>query len=160
MGYRFTVGEAELRSEPSEQRVWISAKVVYRDDTPFEREECRANWIEAGYGWFANWCKRVGLSELFFGGGWNPTLREYDECVSEFHREQPLNKGLGQPAMLCEGDLKLVREARIAWERHVDPRLVSFQTELDALDYAYLVWFEWWFAWALENCQTPILEIR
>jgi hypothetical protein len=154
MSYRFTVGEATLESEAMEQRVWIKAEVVFRTDTPFEHEEHRANWCTAGYTDFTDWSHRVGLYTLFFGFGWNYQLRENDACPVGLHREIPLIRGHGAPTMICEGDLQMIRQAM---ERLPTQGPISLQQ--DDTDYAYLVWFAWWFDWALRNCERPIFEV-
>lgn len=164
MGYNLTIGEANLDYDASDLRIRIRAKFATHPDAPTHDDYVgNGNSRSPGYGAWSEFCKEAGITELFYGTGWSREERRYKECSESFHRETPLlaNHPGAQP--ICQGDLDYVRQARIRREQTNGGKEPGFWDD-DNRDngkdpqLARLLWLEFWFDWALKNCQMPIME--
>jgi hypothetical protein len=165
--YRFYVGEAQIDYYPPEHKLGFSVEIQHLGETETS-PYAMCNWRDfVGYARFTEFCKRNDLYELFYGTGWQLPGCRYGECPPGFHRDDPLQHGPW--AVICEGDLRLIRAARLLRAREVETRRGGWPDDdvADPVlpegydeDLSFLEWFEWWFEWAVKNCKRPILIIQ
>lgn len=163
--YRFQIGEARIDYYPSEQRLGFDIETMFAADhaEPQDSPYAMCNWRDiGGAGHIASFCRRHGLETLFFGSGW--VGGRYGQCPHGFHRDEPLWNG--EWAVLVEGDLLLVREARERHRRALPEAPSGWWDEGEEgcpddydEDLSVLEWMEWWMEWALKRCERPIIVI-
>jgi len=93
-----------------------------------------------------------------------------------FDRDKGLLRRIPGVFPIMKGHLKSLTKARENWEKtHPDcknllpspsktpedyqmddPRYTELEQSFD-WNYAKLLWYEWWFEWALENCHMPVI---
>lgn len=162
MGYTLGIGEAEMDFDADSKYLEITFKVEF-EDTVKAPDGLGGNWRDAGYGYFKDVANDLGLTELFFGQGWDRSLREYSPCSGEFHREFPLIQKHPGHQVIGLDDVDHVTSARIFWEDH---RAVSGLTDPPGLGddkddrYFWVLWLEFWMAWAVHKCERPIFYNR
>lgn len=174
MGYDLSIGEAYLDHYPDEHLIMVRAKLTTHPDAPdHDSYVGQGNLRSPSYGGWADFCREAGpeVYELFFGGGWNRADRRYDDCAMAFHRERPLIDTHPGHAALCQGDLDVVRKARIRREHTNGGAPPGFNENNEATGWvevetgrdpclARLIWLEFWMGWALENCEIPVFVNR
>lgn len=169
MGYTLTIGEATLHFVPEDQYLRIEAQRATQPGAPnHDRFTGNGNSRSPSYTGWKEFCEEAGISELFYGGGWDREARGYRECSENYHRSTPLLAEHPGSQPLCDGDLKEVRAARMHREKNNGGREPGFwdydkETHQDIPNdkdstLARLLWLEFWIAWALENCRIPILQ--
>lgn len=161
MGYTLTIGEAQL--ETSEERIGIGARGERHDSAPaFGEPTDGTNSRWPSYTAWHDFCREVGIHELFYGSGWSPDERRYLECPDGFHRESPLLGHHPGAALLTVGDRQFVRSALERY-RAAHPGVSPGFTDDEiapptASALARLIWLDYWIGWAVENCTNPVLE--
>lgn len=170
MGYTITIGEARLNYSAEDLYLTIEAEDTTHPDAPdFDKYTGKGNARSPSYSGWTSFCHEAALFELFYGRGWDPDARQYRICTEGFHRERPLMDEHPGHAVLCQGDLDLVREARKRREASNGGKPPGFfefsaETKWQEVDngndpiLARLVWLEFWIEWALQNCKIPILQ--
>lgn len=166
MGYSIVIGEAaiEYSNEYGDSYAYITAEGQKVNNAPcfgFSDISGKSNERSPGYGQMSDWCRNVGLYGLFFDKD-DGILRHHPGCV-------PLEKR----------HLDVVIEAREKWYREhndcVSKLPYSYKEPSNYKDmtwserekyeeeqdfdwmYARLIWYEWWFRWALKNCKKPAI---
>lgn len=95
----------------------------------------KSNGRHPGYCQMSDWARRVGLYELWLGE--EGLLRPHPGC-----------------AVLKPEHLAVVTAARVKWEGENPSARPGWGEGYDSA-LARLLWYEWWFSWALENCARP-----
>ena len=166
--YRIQIGEARIAYEPREQTLGFDIATLFYSDhaEPPALPYGVCNWRDyTGYGRFHEFCIRNDLETLFYGTGWQIPGCRYGPCPRSFHRDEPLMNGGW--AVLCEGDLRLVRAARkMRREQVQDAPSAWWDGDDDGdcpegydEDLSFLEWMEWWMEWSLKTCERPIIVI-
>jgi len=163
MSYDIYIGEPEIKYYPEEEYMKIGIKRETHPDAPdlgWGDISGKGNSRHPGYCQMADWCRTVGLYDLFFDEE-SGLLRSHPGC-------RPL----------LPKHLEEVRQALKLWEeknpgcKEKFPSEDKFpsnykdlnydeQTKIDEqFDwmYARLVWYEFWFDWALKNCKMPSIK--
>lgn len=151
VGYDIYIGEAETIDGE------IRIERAIQDAAPefgFGDISGRGNSRHPGYSQMTEFCKATGLYELFFGKN-SGLLRTHPGCCP-----------IGQE------HLESIREAKEKWEEgHPNCKeLLPTKDKEPALNrnderegnqydwfYARLIWYEFWFEWALMNCRKPTI---
>lgn len=163
MGYSIYIGEAEIcYSKNMDESVFIRAKEVENENAPlfgFMHISGKSNSTHPSYSGMSSFSKSTGLYSLFFEKG-SGLLSFHPDC-------RALNKK----------HLDEVKTARLEWEKkHPDCKKklplkskepsdfkdlsIDKQLEISAVFdwcYAKLLWYEFWFEWALKNCERPVI---
>lgn len=162
MGYRYSVGEARIDYDPAGLSVRIDVASIVGDADARSKGVRQANWFDGSGSFLVHSIERVGLGELFFGGGWEPASLRYRDCTEAFHRQRPLIEHAAPCASaICQGDLDLVRKAVADWRAELGPGAVAYDEERapdgdDVLE--LLEWLEYWFERSLRTCEVPIFH--
>ena len=164
MGYNLIIGNAVLKYDADDPRVWIEAERAEHPEAPDHDDFVRkTNSRSPSYTAWHGFCREAGIYELFYGQGWDRDSRSYRQCSEEFHRETPLLKEHPGAQPILPQDLEYVRAARIKRERTNGGKGPGFWAD-DGVDngtdptLARLLWLEFWMGWALTNCPMPIIE--
>jgi len=168
MGYNITIGEADLFYEQEDLALWIEAQGATHPDAP---SHCRftgnGNSRSPGYIAWSEFCKEAGVTELFYGGGWQ--YPGYAPCSDGFHRETCLLHEHPGAQVIGKDDADYLTR-KLAEYRQKHPNAVpgfwdwGKHTEWKEVDngtdptLARLMWLEFWFRWAVENCKRPIVQ--
>jgi hypothetical protein len=152
MGYSIHIGNVVMvdRYDEYEYSQWSTeVEKVEMAEAPAwpnpEPEEGKMAWLDVsgktngrhhGYCQMSEWAEAVGLKELWFGEE-DGLLKPHPGC-----------------AVLRPRHLEAVREARAKYQREKSDAVPGWRDGKDA-SLARLMWYEWWFAWALENCERP-----
>jgi hypothetical protein len=164
MGYNLIIGNAILKYDNADLRVWIEAEGAESpeapDDDPFVG---KANSRSPSYTAWHDFCREAGIHELFYGQGWDRGLRSYRQCSDHFHRKTPLLKKCPGVQPISHDDLEYVMASRIKREQSNGGKPPGFWED-DGADngtdptLARLLWLEFWMGWALTNCPMPIIQ--
>lgn len=165
MGYTLTIGNAKLKVDKEDLILDIDVEGFASDDAPtFPNDQVTGNTSSRSPSYTAwhGFAEVAGITNLFYGGGWDRDLRGYRSCPEDYHREEGLLAHHPGAALLCDKDLEVVREARKKWEDDhpgAVPGFDGWSGEKTGLDYilARLLWLEFWIDWALKNCEVPAL---
>ena len=152
MGYSITVGNAvpEFSKDYDELYASWSVEVVTSNLAPtFINDDMtgNSNCRSPSYGVWSDFCRTVGLDDLFFNKG-SGLMRDHPGCF-----------------IINQSHLDLVQTALIKYQATTDkkPGFTGWEyqkqsgSEYDA-HLARLMWLEWWMRWALANCETPAIE--
>lgn len=104
------------------------------DDAPYGK-----NSGGSSYTWFDGFARRVGLYPFFFERG-RGLVSDHPAIVAIFPRH----------LLEVQGALEEYRS------KHPDAATEGGWPRDHTL--AFLVWFEWWMRWALENCARPAMQ--
>lgn len=174
MGYDFTIGEAEFDSYASdaddEPSVHVIARGEAHENAPtFVNDEMTGNTNRRSPGYVAwhDFCILADIEELFYGGGWNRDYRRYDSCSDDFHRETPLlAEHPGFQAIGRKDVNYLAKKLEEFKAKHpgLEPQFSNWDgtsqtgATLESAALARLIWLEYWFRWAVDNCKRPIIQ--
>lgn len=165
MSYDIYIGEAKINYYPEDGYMELGVKDIELDNAPefgFGDISGKSNGRFPGYSQMSKFCETVGLKELF-----------YDE-ESGFLRPHPGCKPITQD------HLEIITKAKEKWEKeHPNCKELLptkdkepanyFYIDFDTREqeekkydwiYARLVWFEFWFKWALKSCKMPCISNR
>jgi hypothetical protein len=156
MAYDITIGEAYIveRDEgdlevQARSRTLKSAPAFPGDPYPHQ------NYRNPAYDVFDAWIKAVGLSDLFKDPD-DGLMRAHRGCFRiRLKHARQISKALeacraahpnGLPGWCGCKDCDVFRRNPLkAHDTRMDPEL------------ARLIWFDWWFRWALKNCKKPVI---
>jgi hypothetical protein len=168
MGYNLTIGDARFEwtaegdFEPS---LRIVADIVTRADAPdHDSFTGKSNSRSPSYTTWHDVCREAGVYPLFFGGGWSRDERRYLPPPDDFHRETPLLARHPGFQAIGPKDAAYIKAALVTYmEKHPNAKPGFYDDEASddgSLDpvLARLVWLDFWFSWAVENCARPIFE--
>lgn len=167
MSYDIYIGEAEIDvpDEDDGNELTVRVRGIAHDDAPsFPGDEMTGNGNSRhpGYSQWADFCRAVGLHDLFFDktGDVPGLMVEHPGCVvlRRSHGDA-IHKSLAAWRTQCAGKVagwdpnadfmgKAKPGTTLAPEGHYDGNL------------ARLVWLDWWVRWALAECKTPALYNR
>lgn len=145
MGYSIYIGEATIFTE--EDEIWVGVKKIEHPDAPywessggFPDASEKTNGRHPSYTQFVDFCRSTGLANLFFDEDYG-LLRDHPgiKRIYPHHLEE-------------------ISRARKRWEE-LHPNAVPGWNVDKGEDpiLARLIWYEWWFRWALENCKLPAI---
>jgi hypothetical protein len=161
MGYNLTIGEAVI--EVNDEYVRIAAEFAESDDAPTHCHFTKnGNSRSPSYTAWSEFCKAAEIYELFYGEGWSREERRYIP-KQDFYRETVLLGEHPGAAVIIPADLTYIRDARIKRELINGGREPGFWDD-DGVDngkdhvLARLLWLEFWFDWALKNCENPVIQ--
>jgi len=157
MSYDIYIGEPHIEYYPEDGYMKISVEHISLETAPdfgFGDISGKSNGRHPGYSQMHDFCRTSGLYELFFDE-YNGFLRPHPGCKP-----------------ITQEHLQVIMEARVKWEKehpNCKENLPSPDKEPKGLDwsgldeyskkydwtYARLVWYEFWFDWALKNCKMP-----
>lgn len=134
------------RMEHPEAPDWPCARKLSKDrKCPYNELICggdmseKSNGRHPGYSQFYEFIKMTGLYDLFFGD--SGLMSTHPGCY-----------------LIQKKDLALIRQAREMWERaHPDSVPGWCGREGNDAVLARLIWYEWWFDYALKNCKVPAI---
>lgn len=170
MGYTITVGEAEIFYDADDPAIWIEAQGATDENAP---DHCpftgKGNSRSPGYVAWHEFCDKAGITELFYGQGWCRDTRSYMPCSDEFHRETPLLAEHPGAQPINQADAEYIGRKLTEYRRAHPDATPGFwdcgkHTDWKEVDngkdptLARLMWLEFWFRWALENCKRPIVQ--
>jgi len=166
MGYNISIGNAVLEYEREDLLMRIVVESAEHDDAPNHCEFTKkGNYRSPGYSAWADFCREAGreIVLLFYGnypGGPNRGTYNEDE---QFHRETAFLCHHPGCEPICVKDLELIRAARIRREATNGGKPPGFWECSKEVDngtdatLARLLWLEFWFDWALRNCERPAI---
>ena len=166
MGYTITIGNAVLQYTAEDLHLRIEVLGANHPEAPDHDVFTGISSSRSpSYTVWSNFCRDAGISVLFYGGGWDRTAGKYVPCPDVFHRETPLMAHHPGVQPLCRADLDFVRAARIKREQANGGKPPGFwegpmgQEKDNGTDsiLARLLWLEFWFEWALDNCTIPAI---
>lgn len=162
MGYNIYIGEAYIFYDAENGYCAIDVKIHKNVNAPnFGHGDISSitNARYPSYTGMSNFLRKVSLSEMFFDEE-NGIMREHPGCfpITNLH----LNK---------------IKEAKTIWENNNlgcqnkipdaknepkdfnkwDYDKQEIYTDKFDWDYARLIWYEFWFEWALNNCINPVI---
>jgi hypothetical protein len=136
MGYNLYIGELKVTTDPEPgEHVYADLGVIRQSgedlDAPVNSADHRWNEIYPSYTGWADFCRRVGLTVLFF--------EEYDGILVQ------------HPGafVLTQSQLDAFESAREKFKSVDDDRASIY-------DRRRLDWLCFWTKWALENCKVPV----
>lgn len=131
MGFNLGIGEFCVDVFPEERDARLSVENVASDDAPGFSCESHRNWIYPSYSAWAEFARRTGLDDVFYGPG----------KLLDMH----------------PGTVELTQEHLDAFQAARDAYCTSHQDIVDGVDYNVrrLDWLVWWTKWALEHCKYP-----
>lgn len=144
MGYNLYIGEAVVRSDMEDRRADVVVEVIDGESlgAPLNSTDDHLNRIYPSYSAWAEFCRNVGLTEVFFAGR-NPcpagvwwkgeSGKDYEGLIIQ-------HPGC---AALTDDHYKAFVVAR---ERYKSEE----EYDLKRLD-----WLVWWTRWAIDNCKYP-----
>lgn len=140
------IGVRVERMEHPDAPDWPCARRLSKDKKcPYDEMICggdmseKSNGRHPGYSQFSEFTKMTGLHDLFFGE--SGLIGSHPGC-----------------SLIQKKDLDQIRAAREMWERaHPDsvPGWCKYKNDDSIL--ARLIWYEWWFDYALKNCKVPAI---
>lgn len=146
MGWDIYIGNATIAPRDDGDEQWyLTVEMTSHPDAPewpngggFSYDiSGKSNHRAPSYTGFADFCRDTGLRVTAF-----TEARGSD----------------GDCFVLTQADLASVTEARKRWEtRH--PGAVPGWRDGEDYNLAKLIWYEWWFRWALENCERPAVQM-
>ena len=157
MGYNIHIGEAYIKYLPEDNYIYIAVIDTKQDTAPdfgFNDVSGKSNSRYPNYTQMSDFCKDAGIYELFYD--------EYEGLLKQHPGCRPIT----------QKHLQQIVEARVRWEKehpNCKEMLPYAKDEPSGLDYfemikfsekfdwtyARLVWYEFWFDWALKNCKMP-----
>lgn len=169
MGYTLIIGEAKFEGCRDDAYLYVWAESEAHDDAPtFPNDEMtgNGNMRSPSYKGWSDFCRDTGLYGMFFGidGRRNP----YMQPDPASHRETPIMAHHPGFTLINEEDALAVKQAL---DRHIaehgeltpgfrDWREKEEEAPADALacaQRARLIWLNYWFDWAVENCTWPVV---
>ncbi|MGN9169480.1 hypothetical protein D1872_78960 [compost metagenome] len=145
MGYNIGIGEATISTDYKHRYIALEVERVVVDEAPVWETEGdsvdlvgKANYACPSYQQMDYFCSVTGLKEFFFN-----TLID--------------KKNIPGQVPITQDDLITIKLAKERWiEGH--PGSVPGWREGEDSTLARLIWYEFWFDWALENCRNPIIH--
>lgn len=152
MSYIIGIGEAEISEKMDDEildknieivvkRIFLDQAPIWDDNDSFSDLSGKSNLRYPSYSSIADFCRTTGLYELFFN--------EDDGLMR--HNNYP-----GSCRILPE-DLKAVSKAKHKWIKKHPSNVPGWKDNQDPI-LAELIWYEFWFEWALKNCKNPIVN--
>ncbi len=164
MGYDISIGNARLAYYKGDEHMRIRVEPATHPDAPahcpFTKD---GNSRSPSYTAWHDFCRDAGITELFYGQGWDRTQCRYTECTDGFHRETPLLAEHPGAFPLLQEDLSYIKAARVKREATNGGKPPGFWGGDGSIDngndhvLARLLWLEFWIDWALTNCEMPII---
>lgn len=147
MSYNIGIGEAQIVYITQDYKdyepltyCYIQAIGAKRDDAPNLGDASKnGNYRYPSALQFLDFCNKSGLYELFLN-------KEYGLLRNNFGA-----------VPIIKDHLRQITEARERYEKKY-PEEVKRGLQPTGL-YGRLVWYEFWFKWALENCKMPVISI-
>lgn len=170
MRYTITIGEADIFYSADDPAVWIEAKFATDENAPNHCPFTRTgNSRSPGYAAWSDFCRDAGISELFFGQGWSRERATYDPCPDGFHRESPLFINHPGAQAINQLDADYISQKLDEYMRNRPDAEPGFwemgeHTKWKVVDngkdpvLARLLWLDFWFRWAVKNCERPIIQ--
>jgi len=153
MSYSIYIGEAELGEyegmisvtvneiRNTSCSIWDKYDPVRLAHPPeFEGDEMtgRTNGRHPGYSQWGDFCKTVGLTNLFY------------------QEEKGLMSQHPGTVLLTDSHHKKIKHALTKWRKSNPDTNPGWGKGQDQM-LARLIWLEWWVKWALDNCKMPAM---
>lgn len=141
MSYDIYIGNAICEKDDGGNYRVVVERVTHPDAPDMGPDDMsgKTNGRHPGYGQMGEWAARVKLSPL-----WNELLRQHPGIVDLHPRH----------LRRLDGAIAFYRaahpQARPPWE--------SGEGAESDLDLGHLLWYRFWFAWALKRCANPAVE--
>lgn len=160
MSYNIFIGELNEKYDPNDKNMDLHAvKRMTLDNAPefgFDDLSGKSNGRFPGYSQMSDFCEISGLYELFFNKnhgllcshpGYKPITHEHLNIIIKAKKEWEKNH------LHC-------KELLPTKDKEPDYTQNNLERSGHQYDwiYARLVWFEFWFKWALENCSKPYIS--
>lgn len=151
MGWDIYVGNAVIAKRDKDDEQWLlTVERTEHPDAPewpnpegdpmvvgFGDISGKSNHRAPGYSGFADFCRDTGIEVTAF-----TEARGSD----------------GDCFILRPDDLASVTKARRRWEAKHSGAVPGWRKGEDPT-LAKLIWYEWWFTWALANCERPAVQM-
>lgn len=137
----------------------MKARGEHHEGAPAYPGDTLSNNVNARHPSYTAWsgfCKEVGISELFYGQGWKPEWRSYEECSEGFHRSTPLFAEHPGYQAIGPSDVEYIRQA-LENRRATNPDPPGLGSGED-YEKVRLEWLYYWMDWAVKNCERPIIH--
>lgn len=144
MGYSIYIGEASFETglEYGDNDIYITVKEIESEDAPYwEGEDIsgKTNGRHPSYTAFSRFCDLGGVRDLFF------------------NEQHGLMRSHPGEVVLQKKDYETIKNARIEYQQNNPEAVAGWSEDKDDI-LARLIWFEYWFKWALDNCKMPIIK--
>lgn len=151
MGYNLYIGEAEIdvNMESRCARVRVSCHEV--EGAPLNSTGDHSNRIYPSYSQWAEFCRRVGLYEVFYagqqGGDWwtDDEGKEHEGLIY-------CHPGATE---LTEAHYRAFVRASESYQPRAQDVVIEENGEAVDFNRRRLDWLVWWTRWVLDNCQYP-----
>ena len=145
MGYGIYIGEAIIETglEYGDNDLYITVEEVEVEDAPYWDDRVdvsgKTNSIHPSYTAFSHFLEESNLKDLFM------------------NEEYGLMRNHPGEAVIQNKDYELIREVRINRQNKYPNNEAGWGEGKDSI-LARLMWFEFWFKWALDNCSVPTIR--
>ncbi|WP_068505699.1 hypothetical protein [Paenibacillus kribbensis] len=147
MGYNIGIGEATLLVDKNDgnisvqiEAVEVSGAPVWKlpENDPWPDLVGKGNFTYPSYSGFERFSSETGLKDVFF----NLVLRFEGSPVT---------------TLIKEDHLGIIRRAKEQWIADHPENIAGWRKNEDDI-LAKLIWYEFWFEWALNNCKIPAIQ--
>lgn len=169
MGFELTIGEAKLQEIEWDDygagdtiNAYVTARAEAHDNAPVFPNDClssNTNQRSPSYTTWSDFCDRVGLYKMFYGKEKKDGYRSYDGLLAYHPGAAIIGK---EHALEVRKALEVYRRENpksqpgfIPCDFTNDPEPIPENCDHHL---ARLIWLDYWFNWAVENCDHPILE--
>jgi hypothetical protein len=159
MGFNFTIGNAKIEISKEDSDISLCIDEIEHPDAPDFCEYVRKGNVRSpSYTGWHDFCVEAKIEELFYG-----IEGQEGNCSENFHRETCLIADHPGIALLTEKDFEYIKAARVFRESTnggKEPGFWDDDNKDNGKDHvlARLIWLEWWFRWALDNCEYPCIS--
>ncbi|MEK3849952.1 MULTISPECIES: hypothetical protein [Paenibacillus] len=142
MGYNIGIGEAILHVDKNDgqitveiERVEVAEAPVWElpENDPFPDLVGKGNFTYPSNSGFARFSSATGLKDVLFN---------FDSTAT---------------TLIKDDDLKIIRRAKEQWITDHPKSIAGWRRNEDDI-LAKLIWYEFWFEWALNNCKIPAIQ--
>lgn len=162
MGYNIYIGEEEMKHYPEDGIDELGVKEIILDNAPefgFVDISGKSNGRFPGYSQMSKFCKTTGLYELFYDED-NGLLHPHPGCrpITQEHLDTVVGarKNWEEIHPNCK-ELLPTKDKEPDYTRSDLTFEDRTGSQYDWV-YARLVWYEFWFEWALKNCKKPSIS--
>jgi len=157
MSFNIRIGETIIATEEGETFLDVAVQAVEVEDAPYwdsfgdgvQDLSGKTNSRYPGYSSMYSFCRRTGLTDLFFN-------EEEDKGLLVPH------PGIKR---ILPRHMAQIKSARMAYQREfpdvipgwLDPKEAGEVPAIRAANLAKLIWYEFWFVWALKSCKIPAI---
>lgn len=144
MGYSIGIGEPVITVDEETRYIGLQVKKVEAEDAPLWELDKDFPWTEL-----------VGKSNFTYPSA--ESLDSFSKSTGLYEFFKSLIDSSDGCVLIKSEDLELIRQAKGRWVSAHPNSIPGYRKNEDDI-LAKLMWYEFWFEWALKNCQTPALQ--